>query len=62
MALSTLPDLTPHEIVVVGDRMFTDVVLAHPRMFWARIAARLGIAYAPTLPQRRTRTQELGRR
>ncbi|KAI0254430.1 mitochondrial PGP phosphatase-domain-containing protein [Lactifluus subvellereus] len=47
-ALSALPGLAPHEIVVVGDRVFTDVVLAHrlahPRTLWARVAARLGIA------------------
>jgi phosphatidylglycerophosphatase GEP4 len=48
-ALSALPDLSPHEIVVVGDRLFTDVVLAHrlahPRTLWARIAARLGTPF-----------------
>ena len=48
-ALSALPDLAPHEIIVVGDRVFTDVVLAHrlahPPTLWARIAARLGIPY-----------------
>ncbi|KAH9050309.1 HAD phosphatase [Lactarius hengduanensis] len=44
-ALSALPDLAPHEIVVVGDRLFTDVVLAHrlahPRTSWTRLVARL---------------------
>lgn len=51
-ALSALPGLAPHELVVVGDRIFTDVVLAHrlahPRTLMARIAARLGLA--PPLP------------
>lgn len=49
-ALSALPDLAPHELIVVGDRIFTDVVLAHrlahPRTLMARIAARLGLAPA----------------
>ncbi|KAH9177566.1 HAD phosphatase [Lactarius sanguifluus] len=44
-ALSALPDLAPHEIVVVGDRVFTDVVLAHrlthPRTPWTRLVTRL---------------------
>lgn len=44
-SLSALPGLAPHELIVVGDRIFTDVVLAHrlahPRTFMARIAARL---------------------
>jgi phosphatidylglycerophosphatase GEP4 len=48
-ALSALSGLAPHEIVVVGDRVFTDVVLAHrlahPRTLWARIAARLRFTY-----------------
>ncbi|KAI9465920.1 mitochondrial PGP phosphatase-domain-containing protein, partial [Lactarius psammicola] len=47
-ALSALPDLAPHEIVVVGDRVFTDVVLAHrlthPRTSWNRLVARLARA------------------
>ncbi|KAH8996741.1 mitochondrial PGP phosphatase-domain-containing protein [Lactarius akahatsu] len=47
-ALSALPDLAPHEIVVVGDRVFTDVVLAHrlahPRTPWTRLVARLARA------------------
>ncbi|KAI0056141.1 hypothetical protein BV25DRAFT_1814552 [Artomyces pyxidatus] len=43
---SSLPSpLAPHELVVVGDRMFTDVVLARrlsqPASVWARIAQRL---------------------
>jgi phosphatidylglycerophosphatase GEP4 len=49
-ALSALPGLAPHELVVIGDRIFTDVVLAHrfshPRTLMARIAARLGLAPA----------------
>ena len=49
-ALSALPGLAPHELIVVGDRIFTDVVLAHrlthPRTLMARIAARLGLAPA----------------
>jgi phosphatidylglycerophosphatase GEP4 len=48
-ALSALPGLAPHEIVVVGDRLFTDVVLAHrlahPRTLWARIATRLSTPF-----------------
>jgi phosphatidylglycerophosphatase GEP4 len=51
-ALSALPGVAPHELIVVGDRIFTDVVLAHrlahPRTFTARIAARLRLA--PTQP------------
>jgi len=47
---SALPDLAPHQLVVVGDRIFTDVALAHrlahPRTILARIAARLGLAPA----------------
>ena len=47
-ALSALPNLAPHEIIVVGDRVFTDVVLAHrlahPNTFWARFVARLARA------------------
>ncbi|KAN0130151.1 HAD-superfamily phosphatase [Lactarius tabidus] len=50
-ALSALPDLAPHEIIVVGDRVFTDVVLAHrlthPRTLidrLARVARRFGSA------------------
>ena len=43
--LSALPGVAPHELIVVGDRIFTDVVLAHrlahPRALTARIAARL---------------------
>ncbi|KAI0300468.1 mitochondrial PGP phosphatase-domain-containing protein [Multifurca ochricompacta] len=46
-ALSALPDLAPHEIIVVGDRVFTDVVLAHrlahPRTPWARILTQFGL-------------------
>jgi phosphatidylglycerophosphatase GEP4 len=49
--LAALPDVAPHELVVVGDRIFTDVVLAHrlahPRTLTARIAARLGFASVP---------------
>ncbi|KAH9965375.1 mitochondrial PGP phosphatase-domain-containing protein [Russula dissimulans] len=49
-ALAAFPSLAPHELVVVGDRIFTDVVLAHrlshPRTLAARIAARLGLASA----------------
>ena len=40
--------LAPHEIVVVGDRVFTDIVLAHhlthPRTPWNRLIARLARA------------------
>lgn len=49
-ALSALPGVAPHELIVVGDRIFTDVVLAHrlahPRTLTARIAARLQLAPA----------------
>jgi len=49
-ALSALPGVAPHELIVVGDRIFTDVVLAHrlahPRTLRARIAARLRLAPA----------------
>jgi len=49
-ALAALPGLAPHELVVVGDRIFTDVVLAHrlshPRTLAGRIAARLRLAPA----------------
>ena len=49
-ALSALPGVAPHELIVVGDRIFTDVVfahrLAHPRTLTARIAARLRLAPA----------------
>jgi phosphatidylglycerophosphatase GEP4 len=49
-ALSALPGIAPHELIVVGDRIFTDVVLAHrlahPRTLTARIAARLQLAPA----------------
>jgi phosphatidylglycerophosphatase GEP4 len=49
-ALSALPGIAPHELIVVGDRIFTDVVLAHrlahPRTLTARIAARLRLAPA----------------
>jgi len=51
-ALSALPGLAPHELIVVGDRIFTDVVLAHrlahPRTLMARITVRLG--FAPARP------------
>lgn len=50
-ALAALPGVAPHELVVVGDRIFTDVVLAHrlahPPTLTARIAARLGFASEP---------------
>lgn len=50
-ALDALPDVAPHELVVVGDRIFTDVVLthrlAHPRTLFARIASRLRFASVP---------------
>lgn len=50
-ALAALPDVAPHELVVVGDRIFTDVVLAHrlahPRTVFARIASRLRFAPMP---------------
>src|SRR6266702_4096573 len=40
--------LAPHEIVVVGDHVFTDVILAlrltHPRAPWTRLIARLARA------------------
>lgn len=43
--LSAFPGIAPHELIVVGDRIFTDVVLAHrlahPRALTARITARL---------------------
>ncbi|KAI0002418.1 mitochondrial PGP phosphatase-domain-containing protein [Russula compacta] len=46
--LSALPTLAPHELIVVGDRIFTDVVLAHrlahPCTLVGRIAARLGLS------------------
>lgn len=46
--LSALPTLAPHELIVVGDRIFTDVVLAHrlahPRTLVERIATRLGLS------------------
>ena len=49
-ALSALPGVAPHELIVVGDRIFTDVILAHrlahPRTLTARIAARLRLAPA----------------
>ena len=49
-ALSALPGVAPHELIVIGDRIFTDVVLAHrlahPRTLTARIAARLRLAPA----------------
>ncbi|KAI9511496.1 mitochondrial PGP phosphatase-domain-containing protein [Russula earlei] len=49
-ALAALPGLAPHELVVVGDRIFTDVVIAHrlshPRTVLSRVAARLGLAPA----------------
>jgi len=44
-ALAALPGLAPHELIVVGDRVFTDVVLAHrlshSRTLASRIAAHL---------------------
>ncbi|KAI0261271.1 mitochondrial PGP phosphatase-domain-containing protein [Gloeopeniophorella convolvens] len=50
-ALAALPNLAPHELVVVGDRVFTDVVLARrlaqPRTLWARVVARLRPAPEP---------------
>jgi phosphatidylglycerophosphatase GEP4 len=53
-ALSALPGLAPHELIIVGDRIFTDVVLAHrlahPRTLMVRIAARLGLVPAPAQP------------
>ena len=49
-ALSALPGVAPHELIVIGDRIFTDVVLAHrlahSRTLTARIAARLRLAPA----------------
>ena len=49
-ALAALPGLAPHELIVVGDRVFTDVVLAHrlshSRTLASRIAARLRLAPA----------------
>ncbi|KAI0292768.1 mitochondrial PGP phosphatase-domain-containing protein, partial [Russula brevipes] len=62
-ALEALPGIAPHELVVVGDRVFTDVVLAHrlahPRTPVARIAARLGLRASPVQMQapRRERTR-----
>lgn len=51
-ALSALPGIAPHELIVIGDRIFTDIVLAHrlahPRTLSARIAARL--RFAPAQP------------
>ncbi|KAI0067643.1 HAD phosphatase [Artomyces pyxidatus] len=46
---SSLPaPIAPHELVVVGDRVFTDVVLARrigqPASVWKRIAARLRLS------------------
>jgi len=53
-ALSALPGIAPHELVVIGDRIFTDVVLAHrlahPCTLTARIAARLRLAPAQSGP------------
>jgi len=49
-ASAALPGLAPHKLVVVGDRIFTDIVLAHhlshPRTLAARIASHLGLAPA----------------
>ncbi|KAF8268893.1 mitochondrial PGP phosphatase-domain-containing protein [Lactarius quietus] len=68
-ALSALPDLAPHEIVVVGDRVFTDVVLAHrlahPRTPWTRFIARLArvsqrLGSAPSLDPGVTGSAPLG--
>ena len=44
MALSALPGIAPHELIVIGDRIFTDVVLAQ-RLVHAR-TARLRLTFS----------------
>ena len=50
-ALAALPDVAPHELVVIGDHIFTDVVLAHclthPRTLFGRIASCLWFTPMP---------------